>query len=172
MDHVDFSPDGRRLSAITFRDGAPRLALFDIDSAREEVLPVAVNPAFGAPCDWTQANALLCRIVGDERAAPPLPFPSPNVMEHRGGEAPTRTFGNLLENAYEEVLFEHYFDATLARVWVDGRVRRFDATNGLLVRARPLKRPRRREPVRNGVIRGRRWRLSRLRPSARSIRRR
>jgi dipeptidyl aminopeptidase/acylaminoacyl peptidase len=137
LDHVAFSPDGRRLSAITFRDGAPRLVIFDIDRAREQVLPVAVNPAFESPCDWTGPEVLLCRIVTDEQAPPPAPFPSPNVIEHPGGAAPTRTYGNLLDSAWEEALFEHYFRSTLAVVDVAGGVRRLDGTSGLLARVRP-----------------------------------
>ncbi len=138
LDHVEFSPDGSRLSAITFRTGAPRLVIFDIDAGRERVLSVAVNPAFGKPCTWIKADAMLCRIVPDERAEPPVPpFPSPNIIENTGGPAPTRTYGNLLDNAYEEALFEHYFEATLAVVHVDDRLRRLDATQGMLARVQP-----------------------------------
>jgi dipeptidyl aminopeptidase/acylaminoacyl peptidase len=137
LDHIAFSPDGRRLSALTFRDQAPRLAVFDIQTGRERVLPVAVNPAFENPCVWIDATALLCRVVADERANPPEPFASPNVIEHVGGAAPSRTYENLLDSAYEEALFEHYFSATLARVDVDGRVRRIEASTGLLARVRP-----------------------------------
>jgi dipeptidyl aminopeptidase/acylaminoacyl peptidase len=134
LDHVEISPDGKRLSAVRFAAGGPRLVLFDIDAGTERVLPVAVNPAFEAPCDWVGDDALLCRVVPDAKAPPPAAFASPNVMEHPGGEARTRTYGNLLDSAYEEALFEHYFGSTLARVDVAGRVRRIEATTGLLAR--------------------------------------
>lgn len=138
LDHVEISPDGRHLSAVSFRTGGPpRLVLFDIDAAKERVLPVAVNPAFEAPCSWSGDRALLCRVVPDEGAPPPTAFASPNVIDHPGGKAPTRTYGNLLENAYEEALFEHYFSSTLARVDIEGRVRRFERTTGLLARVSP-----------------------------------
>jgi dipeptidyl aminopeptidase/acylaminoacyl peptidase len=137
LDDVQFSPDGRHLSAVSFRSGAPRLALFDVDEGRERLLDVAVNPAFGSPCTWTAADALLCRIVPAEPPALPAPFASPNVMAHPGGAAPTRTYGNLLDGAFEEAQFEHYFSASLARVTLDGSVRAFDGSVGLLARVRP-----------------------------------
>jgi len=133
---VEFSPDGRRLSALTYRAGPPRLALFDVGTGRERVLPVVVNPAFESPCSWAGDAALLCRIVTDTDAAAPAAFVSPNLIEHPGGEAPVRTYSNLLASAYDEALFEHYFGSTLARVDIDGRVRRFDGTAGLLARVR------------------------------------
>jgi dipeptidyl aminopeptidase/acylaminoacyl peptidase len=137
LDAIDLSPDGRHLSAVSFREGLPRLVLFDIDTGKERVLPVAVNPAFEAPCTWTGVDDLLCRVVPDENAEAPTPFASPNVIDHPGGEARTRTYGNLLENAYEEALFEHYFSTTLAHVALDGEVRRIEGTTGLLARVRP-----------------------------------
>jgi len=137
LDRLDLSPDGRYISAVNFRDSPPQLALFDIDTGKERVLSVAVNPAFGSPCDWVADDALLCRIVPDVTAAAPAPFPAPNVIDHPGAEAPTRTYGNLLENAYEEALFEHYFSSTLARIRVDGQVQRIDSSTGLLARVRP-----------------------------------
>lgn len=134
LDHVAFSPDGRRLSAVTFRSGRPRLVLFDIDAGRERVLPVALNPAFGNPCAWTGSTSLLCRIVTDEQAQPPKPVASPNMIEHSGKAAPTRTYSNLLRCSHDEALFEHYFGSTLARVGIDGNVRRLEASTGLLAR--------------------------------------
>jgi hypothetical protein len=37
------------------------------------------------------------------------------VIEHGGGPAPVRTYSNLLENPYEDALFEHHFGAEIAR---------------------------------------------------------
>ena len=137
LDHIDFSPDGAYLSAVTFREKAPRLAIFEIGTGRELVLPVAINPAFGAPCNWVGGRDLLCRLVSDESALPPVQFASPNIMDHPGGEARTRTYDNLLDNAWEEAAFEHYFSSTLAHVGVDGTVRRIEASTGLLARVQP-----------------------------------
>ncbi len=137
LDHVAFSPDGKLLSALRFAAGAPELVIYDVATASERTLPVAPNPAFESPCAWTGARELLCRVVTDERAPAPAPFPAPNVVEHPGGAAPTRTYQNLLDGAWEEAAFEHYFGSTLARVGVDGSVRRIEGTSGLLARVLP-----------------------------------
>lgn len=134
LDYVAISPDGNYLSGVTFRDKRPRLVLFEIASGRERLLPVPVNPAFEAPCDWLDTQELLCRIVPDEKLPAPAAFTSPNIIDHSGGEAPTRTYTNLLDNAWEEALFEHYFSSTLACIGVDGKVRRIENSTGLLAR--------------------------------------
>ena len=137
LDHVDISPDGRYLSAVSFREDLPRLALFEIATGREQLVSAAVNPAFEAPCTWIQPQELLCRLIPDEKAVVPAPFASPNIMDHPGGKARTRTYGNLLSSAYDELLFEYYFSSTLARVSLDGKVHRLEATTGLLARVEP-----------------------------------
>lgn len=137
LDFVDVSPDGAFLSALSYREGSPRLALFEIATGRERILSVAVNPAFEAPCDWLGDDELLCRVVQDEKDEAPARFASPNTMDHPGGKARTRTYSNLLDNAYDDLLFEHYFSSTLARIGIDGRVKRLESTAGLLARVYP-----------------------------------
>jgi dipeptidyl aminopeptidase/acylaminoacyl peptidase len=137
LDYIDISPDGRYLSAVSFRNRKPELVLFEIASGREQVLPLAVNPAFAAPCEWLDEKELLCRAIPESAAPAPAPYASPNIMDHPGGKAPTRTYSNLLDNAWEEELFDYYFSSTLARVGVDGKVRRLAGTTGLLARVQP-----------------------------------
>jgi dipeptidyl aminopeptidase/acylaminoacyl peptidase len=129
--YLHFSPDGRTLSAIAVSDGPPELVLFDVESGRERRLDVPVNPAWGDPCTWT-AEGLLCRVAALD--PPPLPpdGPVPTLVEHLGGPAPTRTYSNLLDNAREDALFEHYFTVELARVDRDGRTRRVPGLRGLI----------------------------------------
>ncbi len=132
LDHVHFSPDGRTLSALAVADGPARLALFDIESGRERVLTTPVNPAWGDPCRWVAPDSLLCRIVPGDLGERPPEHPSPTLVEHGGGPAPTRTYSNLLENAYEDELFDYYFDVEIARVDLDGRSRRVPGMRGLI----------------------------------------
>jgi len=127
-DHVRFSPDGRMLSALVIADGLARLALFDVVTGKERVLPTPVNPAWGDPCSWVGNDTLLCRIVPAGLGPTPTAQPVPEIVEHLSGPAPTRTYSNLLESAHEEVLFEHYFAVELARVDLRGRVRRLGVT--------------------------------------------
>jgi dipeptidyl aminopeptidase/acylaminoacyl peptidase len=133
LEYLHFSPDGRTLSAIAVAGGAPRLVLFDLASGTERRLDVPVNPAWGDPCAW-RVDALLCRVTPPDPPPLPPPGPVPTLVEHTGGPAPTRTYPNLLENAHEDALFEHYFTVELARVDLDGRARRVGGLRGLLAR--------------------------------------
>lgn len=137
LDDIAMSSDGRFLSAVSFSDDQPRIALFEIASGHERLLPIAVNPAYGPPCKWLGSDGLLCRLIPDPPAEAPAPFASPKIMDHPGGKAPTRTYSNLIDDAWEEEAFEHYFNATLARVDIDGKVQRFEDSTGLLARVIP-----------------------------------
>jgi hypothetical protein len=107
LDYMDISPDGRHLSAVSFRGKLPGLALFEIDTGRECLLPTTVTAVFEAPCSRIDIEKLRCRLIPDEQATAPAPLTLPNIMDHPGGKARTRTIGNLLENAYDAALFDH-----------------------------------------------------------------
>lgn len=137
LDYVDISQDGRYLSAVSFRENPARLVLYDIERGLERTVPVLVNPAFGAPCHWLNEGELLCSLVPMGQVNPPVPFSSPNIMDHPGGVARTRTYSNLLSDAYDDNLFEYLFSSTLARVGIDGKVKRMSGSTGLLARVQP-----------------------------------
>jgi dipeptidyl aminopeptidase/acylaminoacyl peptidase len=132
LDHVHFSPDGRTLSALALGNGPARLVLFDLERGSERVLPTPVNPAWGEPCRWVGNDALVCRVLPETPRVLPAAYPAPTVVEHDGAAAPTRTYPYLLDNAYEDALFEHYFDVEVARVDLTGRARRVPGLRGLL----------------------------------------
>lgn len=137
LDHVRFAPDGRTLSALSVGEGPARLALFDIESQTQRVLATPVNPAWGDPCSWVAADALLCRLVPANLPAAPPEHPAPTLVEHTGGPAPLRTYANMLENAYEDALFEHHFGVEIARVDLEGRLRRVPGIRGLFSSVEP-----------------------------------
>jgi dipeptidyl aminopeptidase/acylaminoacyl peptidase len=137
LDHVEFSPDGRLLKALIVADGPARIALFDVATGEERVLPTPVNAAWGDPCSWVGSDSLLCRVFPAHRPPAPLARPVPEIIEHRGGPAPTRTYSNLLESAHEEALFEHWFGVELARVDLSGRSERLAVTPGLISNVEP-----------------------------------
>jgi dipeptidyl aminopeptidase/acylaminoacyl peptidase len=133
LDFVHFAPDGRTLSALAISlEGPARLVLFDIASGEAQTLDVAVNAAWGEPCNWIGAEELLCRVVPENRGAPPPEQPAPIVIEHSGDPMPMRTSQNLLENAWEDALFEYHFSVGLARVNRSGAVRPVAGLQGLI----------------------------------------
>jgi dipeptidyl aminopeptidase/acylaminoacyl peptidase len=137
LEYIQFSPDGNFLSALAVSGDGASLVLFDISREQERVLPTPVNAAFGNPCSWIEPDTLLCRLVPKDRGKPPAPRISPDILEHPGGPAPARTYGNLLEDPHEEELFEYYFSSDLALVALEGTVRRLTGSTGLLARVQP-----------------------------------
>ncbi|MCU0990694.1 MAG: hypothetical protein MUE63_14220, partial [Xanthomonadales bacterium] len=138
LDFVRFAPDGRTLSALAIGDSGPaRLALFDIASGQQRVLDVPVNAAWGEPCRWVANAELLCRVVPGDRGAPPAERPAPVVVEYSGDPLRMRTTQNLLENAYEDALFEYHFSVGLARVDLSGAVRPVYGLQGLISSVEP-----------------------------------
>jgi hypothetical protein len=107
LDFVRFSPDGRTLSAIAIATGPARLVLFNVASGKQRVLKTPVNVAWGDPCRWVGNEELLCRVVPEDRGKRPADRPAPIVVEHTGGATPMRTYQNMLENGYEDELFEY-----------------------------------------------------------------
>lgn len=136
--YVRFSPNGRYLSALRIgASGAARLVVYDVRKAREKVLKVPVNGAWGKPCSWVGEQDLVCRVRPAQPGKLPAEAWAPVNIEHSGGPAPTRTYSNLLENEYEDRLFEYYFDSELATVDTAGKMRRIPQTRGLLYRFEP-----------------------------------
>jgi dipeptidyl aminopeptidase/acylaminoacyl peptidase len=137
LDHVHFSPDGRILSAIAVASGPARLVLFDTTTGKEQGIAAAVNAAWGDPCQWTGNEAFLCRVLPDDRGAPPADRPAPVMVEHFGGPVPLRTYQYTLQNDYEDALFEYYFTEQLARITRSGESEAIPGLRGLYSSVEP-----------------------------------
>ncbi len=73
-----------------------------------------------------QGNSIVgCLVPQDRPAEPPSsPLPiGPNIQESSGNTSPVRTYQDLLSNAQDEAIFEHYATTQLAVVDFDGRIR-------------------------------------------------
>lgn len=123
-----WSPDGQ---SVAFLMDAPQgMELWVADVAGATARKVAegyVNAAAGAGFDWLPDNSgLVVRMVPAGRGAAPdtTTAPSgPTISETGGRAAPTRTYQDLLADAGDEALFDHYFTSQLAVVSLDGTVR-------------------------------------------------
>ncbi len=129
----EFSPDGNFISALRYnRSGSAQLTLYDTRRGEERLLDAPVNPAWGKPCAWAGARTMVCRLLPAAPGKPPAAFYGPIVLEHNGTPTPARTYSNLLEDDYDDALFEYYFSTELGYVDVDGQVRRAPNTRGLI----------------------------------------
>ena len=131
-----FSPDGRRIAFTVTEGGGIALWVATVETGQAEALTGAVlNATFGAPCGWSPDGAdLLCLFVPEGRGAAPeasrVPA-GPNVQVAEGRASPAPTYEDLLQNAYDERLFDHYFTARLGRVSVATRAVAWLGESGL-----------------------------------------
>ncbi len=126
--NTSWSPDGAHV-AFT-HDAADGIELWVLDAETAEARRLgdfAVNDAyFGAPFEWLpDASGLVVRTVPEGRGAAPAKPDVPTgpvVQETAGEKAPARTYQDLLQNPYDEALFEYYATAQLVRAGLDGTI--------------------------------------------------
>jgi len=124
----NWSPDGQ---AVAFLMDAPtglELWVADVASGQARKLTDArVNAAAGGAFDWLpDSSGLMARMVPQGRGAAPdvsRPPSGPTVEESMGRAAPVRTYQDLLSNAGDETLFDHYFTSQLTVVPLQGAAR-------------------------------------------------
>ena len=126
ISNVEWSPDGQRIAFTVATENAVQLWLLDVESREaKHIQGFSLNAAFyGSPFYWLpDGSGLLCRVVDAERgkmpAAPEVPE-GPEIQENVGEAAPARTYQDLLENAYDEALFEFYASSRLLLVETGG----------------------------------------------------
>jgi dipeptidyl aminopeptidase/acylaminoacyl peptidase len=123
LSYVSWSPDSRLIAFVQTRDSG--LALWVADPATGQTRALTgptLNATGGSPCQWMPPPGgarLLCRFVPEGRGpapvAPATPV-GPTIQEAAGRAAPAPTYQDLLENAHDEALFDHFFTARLGLV--------------------------------------------------------
>ena len=124
--NVSFAPDGMHIAFTV--DMPDRISLFVADVTTAEARMVtsrAINDAGpGTPYRWVSDNqTLLVRTIHPDRGAvPEMPLApgGPVVQENIGEESPARTYQDLLQNSFDEMLFAYYMEAELLSVSLDG----------------------------------------------------
>jgi dipeptidyl aminopeptidase/acylaminoacyl peptidase len=116
-----WSPDGKQFAFALHQPNRIELWVADARTGRARRLSgVTLNAAYGTSFQWMPDNhTLLCRTVPDNRGpepALPLTPPGPNVQESDGRKSPARTYEDLLKDAHDDDLFEHYYTAQLLLV--------------------------------------------------------
>ncbi len=110
-----WSPDGRRLAFTVTTDRGIDLWVASVETGAAARVAGPLNAALGAPCDWLPSGTeLVCRFVLEGRGAAPIEpaVPTgPNMHVAEGREAPARTYEDMLENPYDERLFDYYATA-------------------------------------------------------------
>lgn len=123
-----WSPDGKSVALLMDAPSGLELWVVDVASGQARKLTDArVNAASGAAFDWAPDSAgLVVRMTPEGRGAAPDVTRAPDgpiIAESMGRVAPSRTYQDLLTDAGDEALFDHYFTSQLTYVPLSGRAR-------------------------------------------------
>ena len=124
--NVRWSPNERRIAFSVTRETGIELWIADVATAQARRLTEPrLNAAYRSPYNWSpDSESLICLMVpsgrGKAPGAPKVPT-GPTLQENIGGKAPARTYQDLLTNAHDETLFEHYLTSQVVRVTLSGK---------------------------------------------------
>ena len=119
----DWSPDGTRLAFYAQEADGLSLWIAERDGSARAVAR-GLNGTFGTPFVWMpDGKALIAYTVPVGRGAAPVASNIPTgpvVQESAGRTSAARTYEDLLGDAHDEALFDHYFTGQLIRIDLAG----------------------------------------------------
>ena len=118
IENLSWSPDGKRFAFTITSDSGISLWAGSVDQKTAKAISDdRVNDAMGGtPYDWIGNDQLLVKLVPEDRGALPEESTVPGgpiIQESAGKKTTLRTYQDLLENAHDEALFEHYTTSEL-----------------------------------------------------------
>jgi len=127
---VRWSPDGKRIAFVVNLEEDLTLWAAELkDGKARRISPAGarLNATMGQPYAWlADGKSFVVRLVpadrGAEPAAPIAPV-GPNVQENLGRTTPARTLQDLLQNPYDELLFDHYTMSQAAELQWNGKLK-------------------------------------------------
>ncbi|MFO0848664.1 MAG: CocE/NonD family hydrolase [Gemmataceae bacterium] len=115
-----WSPDGKRFAVSNTTATGIELWVGDVATASlDRKLTDKLSAVIGDPVQWLDGDRLLLQVVpAGHGEAPPAPLApvGPTVQESGGKAAPVRTYQDLLKDAHDEALFDHYATSQLMLV--------------------------------------------------------
>jgi dipeptidyl aminopeptidase/acylaminoacyl peptidase len=119
----DWSPDGTRLAFYAQEPDGLSLWIAERDGSARAIAK-GLNGTFGTPFAWApDSKALIAYAVPGGRGAAPVASTTPTgpiVQESTGRTSAARTYEDLLGDAHDEALFDHYFTGQLERIDLAG----------------------------------------------------
>lgn len=125
ISNVSWSSDEKQVAFTHTVENGIELWVANIETKQAKKLTEAiVNNAYVSAYEWMPdgQSLIVSAIVdgrGPEPARPRAPK-GPVIQETAGAEAPSRTYQDLLENAYDEALFEYYTTVQLKKIDLNG----------------------------------------------------
>ncbi|MFO7892488.1 MAG: prolyl oligopeptidase family serine peptidase [Longimicrobiales bacterium] len=119
---ASWSPDGQWITFTNTHANGVEQWVAEVATGQARRVIGGVNEAAGG-CEWMpDSNQLLCMLIPSGRGEPPeepaVPE-GPVIQETRGMKAPVRTYQDMLEDPYDEALFEYYMTSQPAYVNVE-----------------------------------------------------
>ncbi len=154
--NFSFSPDSRK--AVLLQYHADRIELWLVDLASFSAKPLSkrkVNATLANPVSWlSSSNQVIFLAAANDGKTPPQKTRVPGgpvIEENLGKKAPSRTYQDLLENPYDEALFDYYCTSQLYTITLDGVERplgdarvydsQLPSPDGSLILAETIQRP-------------------------------
>jgi len=112
-----WSASGKRFAFAVDSEGGPELWLGELERNGAAPTGLRVNDVLGGPFECTRGGKLLVwTIPADRRAPPPVPpLPAGPVIEETAGRiSQMATYEDLLHDAHDEDVFEHFATSQLA----------------------------------------------------------
>lgn len=142
LQNVLWSPSGKHVAATNAVEEGLELWIIDVAkaSASKVTEPVINDAISGIPFTWLNDNQLLYKAILEDRPDTPK-SPSattgPVIQENNGTEAAVRTYQDLLQNAYDEYLFDYYTQAQLMVFDLEGNTHQAYAEPGIYLQMDP-----------------------------------
>ena len=125
ISYVRWSPNGQMLAFVLTQATGLELWVMPLaDGVPRRLTAPVLNATYGTPYRWLSDDTLLCKFIPADRGEPPvkpLVPAGPIIQENLGRKSANRTYTNLLQNPYDEQLFEYYVTSTLTCVTLDGQ---------------------------------------------------
>lgn len=134
-------PEGARITGISWSHDSQRVAFnvtmgdrislwyAELKNAKaKEITPkgLRLNGVYGRPYQWIDEKNFVVRAVpegrGDAPSEPLVPT-GPVIQENLGKKAPARTLQDLLQNSYDESLYDYYTTSQLVTLNLKGKAK-------------------------------------------------
>jgi dipeptidyl aminopeptidase/acylaminoacyl peptidase len=125
MSFTSFSPDSKKFSFVNTLPDRLDLWVVDLTSlTATKISSRKANGTMGSPYAWlSNSSSLIYLSAANEGKQAPAKIRTPSgpvVEENLGKKAPSRTYQDLLENPYDESLFDFHCTSQLMMVSLDG----------------------------------------------------
>lgn len=125
--NVSWSFDDTHLAFVNLVDDGMELWVTSVnDPAPRRLIGPRLNGVYGSPCSWlSDGSGLVCKVLPEGHGAHPErdPVPTgPRIEQNLGRVAPARTYTNLLTDAHDEAVFEHFLTSEVVKVDLSGEI--------------------------------------------------